>query len=271
MTKTHTSKPRTLVNILGVPGILLMIYLGGFWFSAFITVVILLGIIELKSLTEHHGGDILYRLIMISSSMYIALSVSHINFDHSLFIIGYVFLIFAIEAFRKSQKSLINISTSVFGFIWITIFLSKLTLLRNIADIGFALTLSLFLSVWLCDTMAYTFGSKFGKSKILPSVSPNKTWVGTIAGLMFSILFMLLLFHFNYFGDYLNVIDAIMLGIITGGFGQLGDFAESLLKREAGIKDSSSILQGHGGILDRFDSLMFAGQLTYFYVLYFIL
>lgn len=271
MTKTQTSKPRTLVNILGVPGILLMIYLGGFWFTAFITTIILLGHIELNSLAKHYGGNILYRFVMIVSSLYIAFSVSHINFDQPLFLIGFMFLVFSIEVFRKSKKSILNISISVFGFIWITVFLSKLTLLRNFSDIGFELTLSLFLTVWLCDTMAFIFGSKFGKSKILPNVSPNKTWVGTIVGLISSVIFMGLLYYFNFFGDSVQIMDAIIIGLIAGGIGQLGDFAESLLKREAGIKDSSNILQGHGGILDRFDSLMFAGPFTYFYVLYFII
>ena len=106
--------------------------------------------------------------------------------------------------------------------------------------------------------------------KIIPDVSPNKTWVGTIAGFMSSIIFMLILERYDFFIGMIATADAIVIGIIAGGFGQVGDWAESLLKREAGLKDTSNFLKGHGGILDRFDSLTFAAPLTLIYYNYFI-
>jgi len=132
------------------------------------------------------------------------------------------------------------------------------------------ITLALFLSVWICDTGAFFFGKKFGKKKILPDVSPKKTWVGTIAGFICSVIFLLILNQFGYFPELFTLIDVLALGIIAGLFGQFGDWAESLLKREAGVKDTSNILAGHGGILDRFDSLTFAAPLTLIYCTYFI-
>ena len=104
----------------------------------------------------------------------------------------------------------------------------------------------------------------------MPEVSPKKTWVGTIAGLISSLVLLTGLHHYGYFNGLIELKDAVVIALIAGGFGQLGDFAESLLKREAGLKDTSNILRGHGGVLDRFDSLSFAAPLTLLYCNYFI-
>ena len=174
------------------------------------------------------------------------------------------------ELFRREAKPLLNITMLVFAFVWLGLMLGALSSLRNLPEIGFKITLALFLSVWICDTAAFFFGSKFGKSKILPEVSPKKTWVGTIAGLISSLVLLTGLHHYGYFNGLIELKDAVVIALIAGGFGQLGDFAESLLKREAGLKDTSNILRGHGGILDRFDSLSFAAPLTLLYCNYFI-
>ncbi len=175
-----------------------------------------------------------------------------------------------VEIFRKKETPLLNISILVFSFVWLGLMLGSLSELRNLPDIGFKITLALFLSVWICDTGAFLFGKKFGKKKILPDISPNKTWVGTIAGFISSMIFLLILNQSGYFPDIFSLVDVVVLGLITGIFGQFGDWAESLLKREAGVKDTSNILAGHGGILDRFDSLTFAAPLALIYCTYFI-
>ena len=172
------------------------------------------------------------------------------------------------EIFRNEENSLFNISILVFAFVWLGLMLGSLASLRNLPDIGFQVTFAMFLAVWICDTSAFLFGKNFGKSKILPNVSPNKTWVGTIAGFISSIIFMLILYQYDFFSGIISFTDVIVIGIIAGGFGQLGDWAESLLKREAGVKDTSNILRGHGGILDRFDSLIFTAPLTLIYCNY---
>ena len=174
------------------------------------------------------------------------------------------------ELFRREAKPLLNITMLVFAFVWLGLMLGALSSLRNLPEIGFKITFALFLSVWICDTAAFFFGSKFGKSKILPEVSHKKTWVGTIAGLISSLVLLTGLHHYGYFNGLIELKDAVVIALIAGGFGQLGDFAESLLKREAGLKDTSNILRGHGGVLDRFDSLSFAAPLTLLYCNYFI-
>jgi phosphatidate cytidylyltransferase len=124
--------------------------------------------------------------------------------------------------------------------------------------------LSLFVALWVCDTFAYFAGSMFGKHKLFERVSPGKTWEGSVAGFLGAVGVMI--------GaragwlEYLTMTDAVVLGILIGVFGQIGDLIESLFKRDAGVKDSSSIIPGHGGVYDRFDSLVFIAPIVYLYI-----
>ena len=135
------------------------------------------------------------------------------------------------------------------------------------------LTLVMFLSIWICDTLAFVVGSKFGEKKILPSISPKKTWVGTIAGFLSVLIFNFLLFKFDVFAQLnynFTFLDVLNFGIIFGIIGQFGDFFESLIKRQVGVKDSGFLLQGHGGVLDRMDSLILASPCFYLYIKFII-
>ena len=122
----------------------------------------------------------------------------------------------------------------------------------------------MFLSVWLCDSAAFIFGKQFGKKKVAPKISPKKTWIGSISGLLSVLFLMMAFYHFNWLAYNLSLLDTILLALIFGGLSQFGDLFESKIKREAGVKDSSHFLQGHGGFLDRFDSLMITAPAAYF-------
>ena len=269
---------RTFINLLGIPSLLAIIIAGDSFnhipiFSIFIGIVLFLGVKEIPGLVKGLHGQpflplllIFIAILQINRHPAITLNISVYNL-----LIGITLIAMTTEIFRKKQTPLLNISSVVFAFVWLGLMLGSLSTLRNIPTIGFSITLALFLSVWICDTSAFGFGMKFGKSRILPEVSPKKTWVGSIAGLTSSIIFMMILFRFNFFTEHVSYMDALVLGLISGIFGQLGDFAESLLKREANIKDTSNFLRGHGGILDRFDSLTFAVPLTLIYCNYFII
>ena len=121
---------------------------------------------------------------------------------------------------------------------------------------GGRLIIAALVMVWFCDTFAYFGGSTLGKHKLAPAVSPNKTWEGAISGLIGAVAGGATAFYL--FGSPVMALNEyLMLGALVGVFGQVGDLAESMIKRDAGVKDSSSLLPGHGGILDRFDSLLF--------------
>ena len=269
---------RTFINLLGIPSLLAIIIFGDSFyqlpiFSIFIGIVLYLGIKEIPVLIKGSNGQpfllpllIFMTILQIDRHPSITWNIPVYNL-----LIGLTLTAMTTEIFRKKQTPLLNITALIFAFIWLGIMLGSLSILRNIPSIGFSITLALFLSVWICDTAAFGFGMKFGKRKILPEVSPKKTWVGCFAGLSSSVIFMMMMYRFNYFTFHVSHIDAIILGLIAGVFGQLGDFSESLLKREANIKDTSNFLRGHGGILDRFDSLTFATPLTLIYCNYFII
>ncbi len=121
-------------------------------------------------------------------------------------------------------------------------------------------------SIWICDSAAYFVGSAIGKHKIAVKISPNKSWEGGIAGLIAAIAAWVI--GRMYIGGLqeVSITTAIAMGVIAGGFGQVGDFAESMLKRDVGVKDSSNLIPGHGGVLDRIDSILFVAPLTYVYL-----
>ncbi|MGH9261226.1 MAG: phosphatidate cytidylyltransferase, partial [Acidimicrobiales bacterium] len=112
---------------------------------------------------------------------------------------------------------------------------------------------------WICDTAAYSAGSQFGGAKMAPVLSPRKTWSGAAGGLAGALVFAVALglLVLNRFGWQFDVWQLLGIGLVVGVLGQVGDIAESLLKREAGVKDSSDLIPGHGGVLDRLDSLYF--------------
>jgi len=274
---TINKSSRVLVNLIGIPSLLAIIYVGDSFnylpiFSVFIAIVLFLGAREISTLTIGKDGNIFIPILLLFLAILQIDRHPVISWDISvhLLIVGITLATMILEVFRREAKPLLNISTLIFAFVWLGLMLGSLSTLRNFPEIGFRITFALFLSVWICDTSAFLFGKKFGERKILPEVSPNKTWVGTIVGFMSSIIFMLILDQYDVFNGIVSTTDAVVIGIITGGFGQLGDWAESLLKREAGIKDTSDFLRGHGGILDRFDSLTFAAPLTLMYCNYFI-
>jgi phosphatidate cytidylyltransferase len=258
---------RILVNIIGIPLVIFSIYIGGLFFNILVSIAILLGTKEFINLSKKNGAQISSGLLFLSLIIFIIIT-NYIGLINStmliliyissyFYIIPFVIIAMIIEIFKKSDSPLFNISSTVFGFIWIGLFLSALIPLRETA--GPILTLSIIVSIWVCDTFAYYFGKKFGKKKIMPSVSPNKTWFGTLAGLFGALLFLLILSYFKLID--ISLFQSILIGIITGGISQFGDFFESALKRSADLKDTSNILRGHGGILDRFDSLFISAPL----------
>jgi len=156
-----------------------------------------------------------------------------------------------------------NISVASIGIVYICIFLSYLVLIRNRTD-GVDWIFFVLIVLWMGDTGAYIVGSLMGSRKLCPRISPNKTVEGALAGLLFSLLAGLVCKHL--FLTELTVTHCLLL---TGGIAcmeQLGDLCESIFKRERGVKDSGSLLPGHGGMLDRIDSLLFAAPLLYYYI-----
>ncbi len=263
-------KGRNLINALGIPGWLFLIWKGGLYYTIFILICCVLALGEFYSIMEKKGAKPL-RWFGMGATVFIAdyYHVQPIATGHQMLggIILAIILIMLIELFSNNKNATLNIASTFAGILFVPVLLGTAIDLRQFdllmsTNLTFALTLS----VWACDSSAFIFGTLFGKKKIMPSVSPKKSWVGSISGAITSLLILYVFHSQSLLGDYFNLKDAMVIGLISGIFGQFGDFTESLLKRDVGVKDSGTLLAGHGGVLDRFDSLIFACPIAYLYV-----
>ncbi|MCH8328446.1 MAG: phosphatidate cytidylyltransferase, partial [Candidatus Marinimicrobia bacterium] len=228
-------KYRLMVGVVGIPGLLLLIWLGSWPYFALVAVVTLIGTHEyLKMLRADNLAtrDIpLYlgatALLILAAQEGGLLSISWMPGYAGGAMLLTVLLMFTLQIWdvvRSPGRAWLGMGAHMVGFIWIAGCMSSFILIRQITampgsamhpDIGFRLTLSLFVSVWVCDSAAYFFGKTFGKAKIAPQVSPNKTVLGTAAGLLAAVVTMQLFAA----GDWLpglDVADYLVLGIITG-------------------------------------------------------
>jgi phosphatidate cytidylyltransferase len=286
---------RILVAIIGIPLTVFLIYIGGIAFSVAVAVISSLAIIELFNFFKKKGvrpftkTAILANIILITVTyLYIHNSLKQESNELLLFsLLIIIILIFLLKGlWSKKQGAMLNIITSLGGFFYISLTFIFLVLLREFGNLYFIVNrgisldsniiagrepeflLSLLIAIWLCDTMAYFVGKSIGKHKLFPSVSPKKTWEGAIGGFFGAVAGFVLCTQIPGLLKDFPLSQAIIIGIIIGTVGQIGDLAESKLKRDAGVKDSSSILPGHGGILDRFDSIMFVIPVIFIYLFF---
>jgi phosphatidate cytidylyltransferase len=169
------------------------------------------------------------------------------------------------------KSSLVSVSATVFGVIYVALLAGCLIGVRMVPDapraegahIAGKLLTTFFAIVMLTDTGAYYTGRSIGRHKLAPRISPGKTIEGAIGGFVMAVVAALLC-KLSFFRE-IPTSHALVLGAIIGAIGQIGDLAESMLKRAAGVKDSGAILPGHGGMLDRVDSLLFCAPVLYYY------
>ncbi len=213
-------------------------------------------------------------LTVIAAAQFIVLLFYGITSIDSLGVVGMVrwlrrllmlmpmLLLFAVvvmsiaELFRNRPCPIEHIGQALFGLCWIVFPLGILTFCSLFAK---QLVLAFFLIIWCYDTFAYLGGSLYGKTKMCQRISPKKTWEGTVTGLLAAVILAIVLPSIPFFG-HLHIATGrwVVFALITVVFGTFGDLLESCFKRRADVKDSSHILPGHGGILDRLDSMLFS-------------
>ena len=277
---------RILVGLVGIPVVVGIIGLGGWFFAGAVIVITTISLMEFYRLatSKHAEANISVGVVWslcLQGSIAVMCSASGLEPLTWLmasigFLVGGLLLTLTAELWRNRENALLNTAVTAFGVMYISAFLSALILLRGTSHVTFEtitwfnepgafLVLTIFVSVWACDTVAYFVGIKFGKHKLFPRVSPKKTWEGAAGGFVGAVAaFALLASHYM---PQMPMIHAIVCGIIVGVMGQVGDLAESLLKRDASVKDTSQILPGHGGLLDRFDSILFVAPLILIYLM----
>ena len=234
-------------------------------FSIAVMFFIVLGLYEFFTMVEKKGIKI-YKYVGIGMGSIIPLSILlrfELTKKWELSFIALLLLFLLLMQFRRRQNSgvIVDISTTLFGILYVSWFLSFLIKIRFMPN-GAGLLASVLLMTKLGDVGAYLIGSRFGKSPLMPRISPKKTVEGAIGGLIFSLLGALASRLFLGF-SYLHL---VIMGIALSALGQLGDLSESLIKRDCGVKDSGKIFPGMGGVLDELDSLLFTAPVFYFYI-----
>jgi phosphatidate cytidylyltransferase len=241
-------------------------------FFALFLLITILGIWEFYRLIEAVDcrpqrlfGTFTAALLFVISAWAVSNATSLLVF---FFIIPVLFLMMIFELFSKSEKPFINIAVTLLGIFYVGV---SFSLLNFIAfpeinpQTGYSphILLGMIFMIWANDTGAYLIGSKFGKHKLFERISPGKTWEGSIGGAFFAALTV---FIISIYFKEIELMDWMMISFIVIVFGTLGDLVKSLLKRSIGVKDSGTILPGHGGILDRFDSIIMAAPFVLLYI-----
>ncbi|MFQ5901202.1 MAG: phosphatidate cytidylyltransferase [Thermodesulfobacteriota bacterium] len=259
---------RVITGLIAIPLLLLLIIYGSvIWF------LLLLLIINGLALNELFGISVFseekrFKVLITSLTSYLLLAVYlfGVNGLSGAFLTA-LFFLFLFILFDPNELSTVipRLGFGIFGIVYIGLLLSYLLMIRSL-DQGVMIILFLLAMVWSNDTMAYYVGKGMGKKKLFPRVSPNKTVEGAAGGLtggfLISILFKIFLF------DAIAYADLLILPLLVGVVSQLGDLFESIIKRGAGVKDTGALLPGHGGMLDRIDSLLFAAPFLYYYSLW---
>jgi phosphatidate cytidylyltransferase len=239
---------------------------GGLWiFFALVSAVVILGSIEFFRLAGSNDNLLLKLPSVLIAWLFCLSSFRPHWMDANLVFCLAIGLPFLSEIVRRDPPSaLLSVSSALLGNVYIGwLFGWHLIRLRQMGD-GRYLILLLAGVMWSGDIGAYLIGRRFGKHKAIPSISPGKSIEGYIAGIIFSILTALAMRHWLL--TNISLLHIVILGIGLTVVGQIGDLAESLLKRGANVKDSGGIMPGHGGILDRCDSMIFAAPALYYYI-----
>ena len=257
----------TSILVLGTVGIVTFLF-PSWVFCIIVLSFVGLALYEFLTIVEKKGLFVYKRFAVIVGSIipiatYLRLGEGFSAMEPFLITIACLFT-FVLQFIRREEAKdhLTSIAITLFALFYISWFFSFFIKIKALPD-GANLVAFLILVTKSLDIGAYFIGKKFGKSPLIPRISPRKTKIGAVGGLIFSTICAVLL---KYFLIDMSLMHAIMLGLLLGVIGQVGDLAESLFKRDFDVKDAGSELPGLGGVLDVMDSLLFTAPIFYFYV-----
>lgn len=275
---------RVLVALVGIPLAIFIIWLGGWWFSAMVIAISTLGLWEFYHLADSKhavANKILGIVWAVALQLSFAIALANDAMVGTIWmglamlcVVAGTLAVLGTEIWRARDNAILNVAVTIAGVVYVTIGFTTLLFIRHSTstlgtadtwiDAGGALVFALFGSVWASDSFAYFTGLSIGRHKLLERVSPKKTWEGAFGGLVGAVAAFYAIAAWLL--PEMSSADALVCGVLVGVVGPIGDLAESWLKRDAVIKDSSHIIPGHGGILDRFDSMLFAAPTVLIYL-----
>ena len=269
---------RFLSGIVGIPLLIIFVFVGeGIPFMLSVAVLSVIGLYEFYRGVRETGAEPQEWVGLASAFLF--LLVARHQFHEATFSLPGVLTLFVIatltiELMRENRAPVKNLGSTFLGVVYVGWLFSYLVGIRSIDGVfhvrsipwaiptGAWFVLYVVFAAWASDTGGYLVGRKWGKHKLVPKVSPGKSWEGLFAGLAATVLISILMGLPIRIPWYTNIFLGLGIGIAS----LVGDLAESAIKRDIGIKDFGSILPGHGGILDRFDGLLFAAPFFYYYV-----
>lgn len=267
--------------IIGFTALFLLIA-GGLPLLMLIAVVVIIGSIEYVKILQHKGFYPSLKVILVVNTIFAVIAYFNCSRLMPVALTAGLVIAFMWVLFKGRQPYIANVATTVLGFIycgWCPLYLLflrdlgsqnstslQMILKTDIFNAGLGYVIFLLLCVVMTDVGCYVIGKNFGKHKLAPVISPNKTIEGSIGGAICAIMLGLIIAYFIKLPFY----HAIIMSILVTAFAQIGDLCESLIKRDAGVKDSGDILPGHGGFLDRSDSYILTIPILYYYCAYFV-
>jgi phosphatidate cytidylyltransferase len=256
---------RLLVTIVGVPLVLWLVWLGNWWLFGLVTFATLVAMHELYVMARG-----LRPLVLAGYAGALAtLLGAHLGgpewmIGGFMLTLVFAFLLYGIAETR--QTATVTMGSTILGTAWIALGLGHVLLLREIPEEGRLAVFTVLLAVFADDTAAYLVGRLVGRHKLAPALSPGKTWEGFLAGTAAAIA---VAFFALYDTGFMDGWRSVVFGATIALAGAAGDLFESAIKRDLQVKDSGQLLGGHGGMLDRIDSLLFAAAASFYVILAF--
>lgn len=263
---------RVITALITAPIIVACVYFGGLAFLILVLAFAVVSINEFYNLMKAKDFHPAYWVGNFFTIFFILVAYFALkrNWEpaHSAMLTGAALVTMVATLFLKERpkEAIVDIAVTLLGMIYIGWFFSYFLFIRALTERG-AYLIFMMGTIWALDIVAYLVGIKFGKHKLFPKVSPKKSIEGAIAGFLFCLIAATI---FGYYAGF-ELVHSLILGGIIGVVAQLGDLVESLIKRDAGVKDASALLPGHGGMLDRLDSFILTTPVVYYYLVWVIL
>lgn len=277
---------RSITGIIYVALIVAAVLTGGWWFVALFSLFAVLATHEFAVLCNAAtGGESITTLVAdMTGALILVVGLSCVNLGlltpHTTAVLGgtfftlyllYLTVRLVMQLYSHETSPLTNLAYSYMGQLYIALPLGLMSMYYTIPD-GKALLLAMFIMIWLSDTGAFITGSLIGRHKLFPRISPGKTWEGFFGGITFVVASAFVMkYCFPAFFVSISICSLCFMGVTVAIFATWGDLVESLIKRTLGVKDSGNLLPGHGGILDRIDSLLLVIPASLFYLIALIL
>lgn len=259
---------RLLSAFILIPLIFLLAYLGGWWYVAFAVVATALCIYEFNTILRHAGfKPWLPMLFALTAGLVLAGKFWNLAYIQVVLAAAVILVSVWQLATPVERRSLSDWSVTISPAVYLGWLGSSVLLIRN-TPMGWRWTLFLFLTVFAADGAAYFGGRAFGRHAFAPTVSPKKTWEGAIIGWAYTTFLAIGLARFMQLP--MNAYEAAALGVVVGVVSSIGDLTMSFVKRQAHVKDASQLIPGHGGLLDRVDSLLPAAAVIAAYIQWFV-